>query len=264
MRLKDKAAIVTGAGRGIGRATALRFAQEGAKVVVADIDAASGQDTVSEVKTNGGDALFFQADVSQSEQVEELIEAAVKEYRTIDILVNNAIPGDVKAAESRWDPMVSVGLKGYWLCMQAVIPVMKKSGRGTIVNISSVNALMGFGDLHVYSGVKAGIIGLSRSLAGEVGKFGIRVNCICPGSVVTEAWRPYVERDPTLLDRLARFYPIGRLGRPEDVANAALFLASEEASFVTGAVLVIDGGVTAVNVGFADAFLSAPPSSGAH
>ncbi|HTV53897.1 MAG TPA: SDR family oxidoreductase, partial [Terriglobia bacterium] len=118
------------------------------------------------------------------------------------------------------------------------------------VNISSVNGLMGFGNTHVYSGVKAGIIGLSRSLSGEVGKFGVRINCICPGTIVTEIWQPLIEQDPGIVDRLKAMYPLRRLGKPEDIANAALFLASDESSFATGAVLVIDGGVTAVHLGF--------------
>ena len=127
---------------------------------------------------------------------------------------------------------------------------MKKAGSGSIVNISSVNALMGFSNSHVYSGIKAGIIGLSRSLCGEVGSYGIRVNCICPGTVLTEIWKPLIEKDPGLVGRLTPLYPIGRLGRPEDIANAALFLASDESSFATGAVFVIDGGITAVHTGF--------------
>jgi len=127
---------------------------------------------------------------------------------------------------------------------------MKTMRRGSIVNISSVNGLMGFGNTHVYSGVKAGIIGLSRSLSGEVGKFGVRINCICPGTIVTEIWQPLIEQDPGIVDRLKAMYPLRRLGKPEDIANAALFLASDESSFATGAVLVIDGGVTAVHLGF--------------
>jgi NAD(P)-dependent dehydrogenase (short-subunit alcohol dehydrogenase family) len=145
---------------------------------------------------------------------------------------------------------VAVGFHGAWLCMQAAIPEMRRAGGGSIVNIASVNALMAFSTEHVYSGVKAGIIGMSRSLACEVGRAGIRVNCICPGTIVTEIWQPQIDADPGLLDRLVKLYPIGRLGKPEDIANAALFLASDEASFVTGSVFVIDGGITAGNLAF--------------
>jgi NAD(P)-dependent dehydrogenase (short-subunit alcohol dehydrogenase family) len=146
--------------------------------------------------------------------------------------------------------MLQVGLKGYWLCMQAAIPLMQLSGSGSIVNISSVNALMGLGRDHVYSGVKAAVLGLSRSMVGEFSPRGLRINCICPGTIVTDHWKPLFERDPELERRISTLYPIGRLGTPDDIANAALFLASDEASFITGSVLVVDGGLTAVNNGF--------------
>ena len=142
-------------------------------------------------------------------------------------------------------PGVDVNVSGVFLACQKLGTPMAERGAGSIVNISSVNALMGFGHEHVYSGSKAAMIGLSRSLCGEVGKDGIRVNCICPGTVLTDIWKPLIGRDPSLVDRLKALYPLGRLGQPEDIANAALFLASDEASFVTGAVFVIDGGISA-------------------
>jgi NAD(P)-dependent dehydrogenase (short-subunit alcohol dehydrogenase family) len=250
MRLANKVAIVTGSGSGIGRATAVRFAAEGARVVVNDINSAGGEETVRRIKEAGGQSVFINADVSDRTAVATMVEAAVETYGAPEILVNVAICSRDSIAENEWTPNVEVGLHGTWLCMQAVLPGMRSMRQGSIVNISSVNALMGFGNTHVYSGVKAGIIGLSRSLCGEVGKFGVRINCICPGTIVTEIWHPLIEQDPGIVDRLKALYPLRRLGKPEDVANAALFLASDESSFATGAVFVIDGGVTAVHLGF--------------
>jgi NAD(P)-dependent dehydrogenase (short-subunit alcohol dehydrogenase family) len=250
MRLANRVAIVTGAGSGIGRATAVRFAAEGARVVVNDINSAGGEETVRRIKEAGGQSVFVNADVADSAAIERMIGRTVETFGAPEILVNVAICGRDSIAENEWTPNIEVGLHGTWLCMQAVLPGMKAMRQGSIVNISSVNGLMGFGNTHVYSGVKAGIIGLSRSLCGEVGKFGVRINCICPGTIVTEIWQPLIEQDPGIVDRLKTMYPLRRLGRPEDIANAALFLASEESSFATGAVFVIDGGVTAVQLGF--------------
>jgi NAD(P)-dependent dehydrogenase (short-subunit alcohol dehydrogenase family) len=250
MRLKDKIAIVTGAGSGIGRATAIRFAQEGAKVVVDDVNEAGGQQTVETIKAAGGEATFIRADVSNASDVERLFAATRATYGNVNVLVNCAICSAQEVEQNCWEPNVNVGLRGTWQCMQAAIPQMKEAGGGSIINISSVNALMGFANEHVYSGVKAGIIGMSRSLAGEVGKFGIRINCICPGTIVTEIWNHIIARDPGVLDRLVKLYPLGRLGKPEDIAHAALFFASDESSFATGSVLVVDGGITAAHMGF--------------
>lgn len=250
MRLTNKVAIVTGAGSGIGRAIALRFAEEGAKVIVNDINDAGGHETVRRIKEAAGECLFVHADVTRSDEVAQMVEAAAEAYGDPQILANVAICGTTAVGENQWTPNVEVGLHGTWLCMQAVLPKMKAMHDGSIVNISSVNALMGFGNTHVYSGVKAGMIGLSRSLAGEVGKYGIRVNCVCPGTIITEIWQPVIEKDPDIVNRMKALYPLGRLGKPEDIAHAALFLVSDEAAFATGAVLVIDGGITAARLDF--------------
>jgi len=250
MRLAGKTAIVTGAGSGIGRAIAVRFAAEGAQVIVDDLNAAGGQATLETIARSGGRAWFCRADVSSEEQVRLLMQAALTHTGRLDILVNSAICSAEAVASNDWNANVSVGLHGAWLTMQAAIPVMEQAGGGSIVNISSVNAMAGFGDEHVYSGVKAGIIGMSRSLACQVGRQGIRVNCICPGTIATEIWQIYLDQDPGVLDRLAKLYPLGRVGRPEDVAAAAVYLASDDASFVTGTSLVVDGGVTAGNMAF--------------
>jgi len=255
VRLKDKVAIVTGAGRGIGRAIAIRFAQEGAKVVVDDVNSSGGHETISRIQREGGEALFYRGDVTRDEDVQEMVNTAEGRYGRLDILANCAIPTVPEMTNNRWETTVNVGLKGCWMCTRTAIKAMKRAGAGSIVNLSSVSGLMGFGVDHVYSAVKAGIIGMSRSLVGEVGRFGIRINCICPGTILTEGWEPDIERDPTLPERLTKLYPIGRLGKPEDVAHLALFLASDEASFMTGSVVVVDGGITASDMGFTSEWL---------
>jgi NAD(P)-dependent dehydrogenase (short-subunit alcohol dehydrogenase family) len=250
MRLQGKVAVITGAARGIGRATAIRFANEGARVVINDINATAGETLASEITASGGVALYLSGDAAAEDDVAALMRTANETFGNLHILVNNAVPGMEELASNRWDTTVQVGLKSYWLCMQAAIPWMRVSGAGSIVNISSVNALMGLGRDHVYSGVKAAILGLSRSMVGEFSPLGVRINCICPGTIVTEIWKPLFDRDPDLPQRLRALYPIGRLGSAEDIANAALFLASDEASFITGSVLTVDGGLTAANLAF--------------
>ena len=250
MRLQGKVAVITGAARGIGRATAIRFAKEGARVVINDINAAAGETLVSEITASGGVALFLRGDAAVEDDVAALMRTAIETFGNLHILVNNAVPGMEELASNRWDTTVQVGLKSYWLCMQAAIPWMRLSGAGSIVNISSVNALMGLGSDHVYSGVKAAILGLSRSMVGEFSPLGVRINCICPGTIVTEIWKPLFDHDPDLPRRLTALYPMCRLGSADDIANAALFLASDEASFITGSVLTVDGGLTAANLAF--------------
>jgi NAD(P)-dependent dehydrogenase (short-subunit alcohol dehydrogenase family) len=251
MRLEGKVAAVTGAGSGIGRAIAIRFAEEGAQVVLNDVNAETGASTAACIAEAGGAAVFLRGDASSEEDVSALMHTANETFGGLNILVNNATPGMEEIAANRWESNLQVGLKSYWLCMQAAIPLMRAAGAGSIVNISSVNALMGFGNDHVYSGVKAAILGLSRSMVGEFSPYGVRINCICPGTIVTDMWKSLFSRDPSLAQRLSMLYPIGRLGSPEDVASAALFLASDEASFITGSVLNVDGGITAANLGFA-------------
>ncbi len=246
MRLNNKIAIVTGGGRGIGRAVALRFAEEGAKVVVDDVNDAIGTATVSAITDTGGEALFVNADVSDATHAERLIAEAVSAYGTVDILVNNAICSTADVLNNNWEANLAVALRGTSHCSNAVVPVMQKSG-GSVVNIASVNGLIGLQAIHAYSAAKGGVIALTRSMAVAHGKDNIRINCICPGTIQTEVWEPMIERNPQILDEITPWYPLGRIGQPIDIANAALFLASDEAGFATGAVFVIDGGLTAGN-----------------
>ena len=248
MRLNNKIAIVTGAGRGIGRAVALRFAEEGAKVVVDDVNDTLGMETVAAITDAGGEALFINADVSNAADAQRLITETVDTYgNPVDILVNNAICSTADVLNNNWEANLAVALQGTSHCSNAVIPVMQAAGGGSIVNIASVNGLIGLQAIHAYSAAKGGVIALTRSMAVAHGKDNIRINCICPGTIQTEVWEPMLERNPKILDEITPWYPLGRIGQPIDIANAALFLASDEASFATGAVFVIDGGLTAGN-----------------
>jgi len=252
-QLEGKVAVITGAGRGIGRAIAERYVREGARVIVDDVDDVAGEATVAglaELAALGGQVRYVHADVSRPDEVEALMRAAEDAFGGIDILVNNALPPSRHVVANDWDPIIDVCLKGPWLCMQRTLSGMIERGGGSIVNISSVNALAGFGGEHVYSAAKAGLIGMSRSMAVRYGPRGVRINVICPGTIVTDVWTPMLERQPDLHDRLVGLYPAGRLGRPDDIAGAAVYLAGPDAGFTTGSVMVVDGGVTAGYLAF--------------
>lgn len=248
MRLNHKIAIVTGAGSGIGRAIAELFAQEGARVVVDDRHADRAQETVQRIKAVGGEAVPVEADVSQREAVEAMVAQALAAFGRIDILVNNAAVGTgddiLQIDEAGWDTGLAVVLKSVYLCSKAVLPGMIAQKSGAIVNIASVNGLTGLGE-EAYSAAKAGVINLTQNMALKYGRFNVRANVICPGTIQTPIWEPQLEKDPQIFERLVPWYPLGRIGQPEDIAKAALFLASDESAWITGVTLPVDGGLMA-------------------
>ena len=244
-RVAGKVAIVTGAASGIGEATAIRLAEEGAAVCVADLDEAGGKRTVAKIKKAGGAALFVKADVSRSAGVRRMIERTQKALGRLDVLHNNAIwvkhlPA-TELDEKDWDKALDVGLKAIFMGAKYAIPVMRKTGGGCIINTGSVHSLVSFGACTAYDATKAGVLGLTRTLAIDYGP-DVRVNAVLPGAVLTPIWDklkvPAKERK-----HYRDSVPAKRLGKPVDVANAVLFLASDEASFITGTSLTVDGGL---------------------
>ena len=248
--LAGKVALVTGGGSGIGRATALAFAREGAKVVVADIVADGGNRTVDLIREAGGEALFVQTDVSQDEQVSRLVGAAVDAFGRLDCAFNNAgieqpIAQITDITEQQWHRVLAVDLTGVWLCMKHEIPQMLKQGGGSIVNTSSIMGLVATTGMAAYNAAKGGVAQLTRSGALEYAKANIRVNAVAPGFILT----PMVERNlaPDSRQRKAAdaVQPMGRMGQPEEIAEAVIWLSSAAASFVTGVVMPVDGAWTA-------------------
>ena len=257
MRLKDKVALVTGSGKGIGRAIAMALAREGCDVVINDIDVESIGAVVKEIKNLGRRSISIVADVSDHNQVKDMVERCVKTFGRIDILVNNAggtmgtptqlppkVIGDV--TEDSWDLVIDTNLKGTFLCTQAAVGYMKEQKMGKIVNISSIGGRTGslLTSPH-YSAAKAGVIGLTRHVAKEVGPYGIYVNTVCPGSIISgpRIERLWQERRETgKADAVLKEIPLGRLGKVEEVASVVVFLCSEEASYITGATIDVNGG----------------------
>ena len=244
MRLKDKVALITGGARGISRETALLFAREGARIIVADLDPAVGEETVREIVENGGTACFLGLNVTDRNQVQHVVDQTVEKFSRIDILVNNAgITKDgflTKLGPEEWDAVIAVNLTGVYNCTRAVAPVMINQGSGRILNASSVVGLYGNMGQANYAASKAGVIGLTRSWAKELGRKGITVNAVAPGFIITDMTAKVPQK---VLDLMAEKTPLGRLGQPRDVACAYLFLASGEASYINGAVLSVDGGL---------------------
>lgn len=244
MRVKDRVAVVTGAGRGLGEASAIRLSEEGAKVVASDIDLTSAQQTADKIRAMGRDAIAVKTDVSLRKEAEELIEAAMKTFSRIDILVNNAgITRDTsirKMTEEDWDMVLNVNLKGAFNCAQFAAKYMVEQKYGKIINISS-RAYMGNPGQANYSSSKAGILGLTKSLAMELGRYNINVNAIAPGLIKTPGVITLSHYEK-VAERAIQSTPLGRLGEPVEIANAVLFLASDEASYITGEVLHVTGG----------------------
>ncbi len=251
-RLENKVAVITGAASGIGRATAIRFAKEGAAVVVADLNAEGGEATAHECVANDGRALFIKTDVSREDDIKAAIALAVKQYGALHITFNNAgLGGAVGLLEEttveNWDRTQAILLRGVFLGIKHSIPEMRKAGGGSIINTASVAGLNGGYGPHSYSAAKAGVINLTRNAALELGKDRIRVNCICPGGINTPLLYGRVPGDgERLMDRLmAQAQPIKRAGAAHDIAGMALYLASDDAEWVTGTAMVVDGGLTA-------------------
>lgn len=242
---KNKTAIVTGGSFGIGKATAIAFAQNGANVVI--VDWVTDHETLNVIKAMGGNAIFIQCDVSKPDQVKAMIDQTIATYGRIDYAFNNAgIEGASavthECTEENWDKTIGVNLKGVWLCMKYEIAEMLKQGKGAIVNCASVAGLIGFAGLPAYVASKHGIIGLTKTSALECAKLGIRVNAVCPGAIATPMIDRLTGKQKEVEAQFAALEPIGRLGQPDEVANAVIWLCSDEASFVTGNAMTVDGG----------------------
>ena len=247
MRVNGKVAVVTGAGSGIGRASACALSREGARVVVVDLHGDAARKTCELIRTSGGAAVPCQADVSTVEGAEAMISRAMLEFGSIDVLHNNAgiaVRGTItEQDEEGWDRCVRVNLKTVYFGSKSAIPRLLERG-GSIINTSSVTGLIGFRNRSVYAMTKAGIVSLTRSMALDYASSGIRVNCICPGFVQTPLIAQLL-KNPEKAKRLTAIHPLGRLGTPEDIAHAVVFLASDESAWMTGQALVVDGGLSA-------------------
>jgi len=258
-RLDGKVAAVTGGASGIGEATARRFVAEGAAVALGDIDAERGRQVAGEIQAAGGRAVFVETHAGREADAARFVRTARDEFGRLDVLVNNAgmrlYQTVVEASEESWDAILAVNVKGYAFCAKAAIPLMREGGGGSIVNVASIRSIVAGGNMVQYDTTKAAVAGLTRAMAQDHAAEGIRVNAVCPGPIDTPMLRVFVARpdqqstqgrDPEqLVAQRAGQNPMGRPARPEEIANAALFLISDEASFITGVALPVDGGTTA-------------------
>lgn len=247
-KFKNKVAIVTGGSFGIGRATVLAFAKRGAKIVIADWK--ENQETMDLIENLGGEAIFVKCDVSKSDDVKSLVEKTIVTFGQIDFAFNNAGIEGISApvqdcTEENWDKTIAINLKGIWLCMKYEIPEMLKKGAGVIINCSSVAGLIGFQSSPAYVASKHGVIGLTKTAALENAKTGIRVNAVCPGIIKTPMIDRVTRNNEEIEKQFTNMEPVGRMGQPEEIANAVIWLCSDEASFVTGVAIPVDGGFVA-------------------
>ena len=248
--ITDGVALVTGGSSGIGRAAAQRFGAEGAQVVVADLDTEGGEETVAQIEQAGGDAVFVEANVVETDDIAAMVEATVDTYGGLDFAFNNAgIEGtDALSHEQSfddWQRVIDINLKGVFAGMREQLPVMLEHGGGAIVNTASIAGLTGFPNLAPYVASKHGVIGLTKTAAKEFGREGVRVNTVCPGVIETPMVARSREENPETTDGAIQMTPMGRLGKPEEIGDAVVWLCSTDASFVTGESLVVDGGFTA-------------------
>jgi NAD(P)-dependent dehydrogenase (short-subunit alcohol dehydrogenase family) len=245
---KDKVAIVTGGASGIGRATSLAFAKQGAKVAV--VDWKENDEMVDLIKELGSEAIFIKCDVSKAEEVKAMVAEAIAAFGRLDYAFNNAgIEGTqantLECTEQNWDKTIGVNLKGIWLCMKHEIPELLKQGKGAIVNCASVAGLIGFAGLPAYVASKHGVVGLTKTTALEYAKLGIRVNAVCPGVIQTPMIDRLTGKTKEAIEQFTGLEPMGRFGLPEEIANAVVWMCSDEASFVTGHAMTVDGGFVA-------------------
>jgi NAD(P)-dependent dehydrogenase (short-subunit alcohol dehydrogenase family) len=254
MRLKDKVALITGGSSGIGRETALLFAREGAAIAVVDVDEGGGAETVRRIESNRGRAVFVRADVSRAADCENMVASAEKAFGKLDVLFNNAgimhakDDDAVTTSEDVWDLTLAINLKGVFLGCKHGIPALRRAGGGSIINTASFVALMGAATPQIaYTASKGGVLAMTREIAVEFARKGIRANALCPGPIETPLLADLLA-DPARRERRLVHIPVGRFGQAHEIANAALFLASDESSFVTGATFVVDGGITAAYV----------------
>jgi NAD(P)-dependent dehydrogenase (short-subunit alcohol dehydrogenase family) len=246
-QVQGKIALVTGGGSGIGRATALALAREGAKVMIADYVPEGGDRTVKMIKEKGGEASFIHTDVSVTRQVEAMVNKTVETYGRVDCAFNNAgiegrLANTVEATEENFDRIIAINLKGVWLCMKYQIPQMLKQGGGAIVNTASAAGLVGIEGLSAYNASKHGVIGLTKTAALEFATKNIRVNCVCPGAINTPMVARLIDTGAMNEQELMTIEPVGRMGKPEEIGEGVVWLLSDAASFVTGHPLAIDGG----------------------
>ena len=246
--MKGKVALVMGGGAGTGRATVDAFAAEGASVVVADINGEAAQQTLARVEAAGGEGLAVQADMSQTDDVQRVIETIRRHFGALHMVSNNAslgVPNKPVTAldESEWDRCMGVSLRGVWLCMKYQLPLIEASGGGAIVNIASISGMRGEAHQSAYAAAKGGVINLSKTVAVEYAKRGVRVNTVCPGGINSGGMAFYLEKMPELREKTLSAHPMGRLAEPGEVADAVVYLCSERASFITGHDLVVDGGI---------------------
>jgi NAD(P)-dependent dehydrogenase (short-subunit alcohol dehydrogenase family) len=250
-KLVGKVALVTGGGSGIGRATSQAYAREGAKVAVVDIDGAAARDVADTIKALGGEAISIATDVSNSSQVAAMVEQVVARFGRLDIAFNNA-GIDLEheplamATEETFDKLMNVNVKGVWLCMKYEILQMLKQGSGAIVNTSSIGGLIAAARQPIYGGTKHAVIGLTKAAAIEYGRKGIRINAVCPGVIRTPMMDRGIAREPRRQQFIEQAHPIGRVGEAEDIASAVVFLSSDDAAFIIGHAMPVDGGFTAV------------------